>query len=357
MKVSDAMITSKEFRQGIEELSKKVYKDGKFRDTKILITGASGLIGSVLVDVFLMMNDLNNTNITIIALGRSLEHAKNKLGEYFERSDFQFLCCDVNNVIPELGEVDYIIHAASNTHPIVYSTDPIGTITANVIGTKNLLDYGRIHNIKRFVFLSSVEIYGENRGDTEKFTENYCGYIDCNTVRAGYPESKRIGESLCCAYHKQYQMDIVIPRLCRVYGPTMDQSDSKAIAQFIKNAVNGEDIVLKSEGFQNYSYLYVLDAASAIIKIMMKGKCGEAYNASSEFSDIKMKELTQKIAKLAGTKVIFEIPNAVEQSGYSTATKAILDNTKLKKLGWEEMYDIDGGLKMTIGILKELKNQ
>ena len=145
------------------------------------------------------------------------------------------------------AKIDYVIHAASNTHPVAYASDPIGTITANVFGTQYLLDYAKEADCKRFVFLSSVEIYGENRGDTDKFTEDYLGYIDCNTMRAGYPESKRTGEALCQAYRKQMEMDVVIPRLSRVYGPTMLMSDTKALSQFILKSVKQEDIVLKSE--------------------------------------------------------------------------------------------------------------
>lgn len=123
-----------------------------------------------------------------------------------------------------------MIHTASNTHPLQYSGDPIGTITSNVIGTKNLLDYAASHQTERFCFLSSVEVYGENRGDADRFDENYLGYIDCNTLRAGYPESKRVGEALCNAYAQAHQIDFVIPRLSRVYGSTMLMADSKAIA-------------------------------------------------------------------------------------------------------------------------------
>lgn len=141
------------------------------------------------------------------------------------------------------------MHAASNTHPRAYSTDPIGTITANVQGTYQLLEYAVNHQCERFFFFSSVEVYGENRKDVDKFDESYLGYIDCNTVRAGYPESKRLGESLCNAFFAQKGQDFIIGRFSRVYGPTMSDEDSKAIAQFIKKAVAGEDIVLKSVGY------------------------------------------------------------------------------------------------------------
>ena len=157
---------------------------------------------------------------------------------------------------------------------MAYASDPVGTVATNIIGTNNLLKFAAETGCERFVFLSSVEIYGENRGDTEYFTEDYLGYIDCNTLRAGYPESKRCGEALCQAYIRKENMDIVIPRLARSYGPTMLRSDTKAISQFIGNGVRKENIVLKSAGTQLYSYTYVSDAVSGVLYCLLRGECG-----------------------------------------------------------------------------------
>lgn len=190
----------------------------KIHNKTVLISGSTGMIGSLLVHVLLNRKE----NIHIIALGRNVEKAQNRFKEYWNRKDFQFICHDINEPLNHLNcpKVDFIIHAASNTHPIAYATDPIGTITANVIGTYHLLNYYKEKDAKRFLFLSSVEIYGDNRGDTDYFDEQYCGYINCNTMRAGYPESKRVGEALCQAYRNAYNMEVVIARLARTYGPT-----------------------------------------------------------------------------------------------------------------------------------------
>ena len=323
----------------------------------LLITGATGMIASAMIDILMYRNRAvvqDTLKVHIIAISRSEEKAKRCFAAYWEDACFTYLSHDINTPLPELGDIDYILHAASNTHPRAYATDPIGTITANVQGTYHLLEYAASHHCIRFFFFSSVEIYGENRNDVDKFDEEYLGYINCNTTRAGYCESKRLGESLCNAFAAQKGQDFIIGRFSRVYGPTMSTEDSKAIAQFIKKAVAGEDIVLKSEGNQIYSYIYVVDAAAAAICLLLQGESGSAVNIADSASDICLKDLAALLAKEAGTSVVFELPDAAEQAGYSAATKAVLDTRKIERLGWRASTPIGQGLRKTVQILREL---
>ncbi len=329
----------------------------KLKDRSIMISGATGLIGSFLVDVIMEKNRCDNLGCSVYALTRNEDKARVRFSRYTEDSHLIFIHYDVKEPLArnDIDKVDYVLHLASNTHPVQYATDPIGTITTNIIGLQNLLDFAVDHNVVRFAFASSNEIYGENRGDVEFFDEKYCGYIDSNTMRAGYPESKRCGEALCQAYKVQKNIEIVIPRLTRSYGPTMLMSDTKAISQFIKKGVSGEDIVLKSAGTQYYSYQYMADSVSGLLTVLLCGENGEAYNIADEQSDIMLKDLAAIIAGLNGKEVVFEIPDAVEAAGYSTATKARLDGHKLHELGWIPRYDIKSGIERTIEILKSLQ--
>lgn len=328
----------------------------RLQDKSIMLSGATGLIGSFLIDVILEKNIHDGLNCTVYALGRNEEKAKNRFYKYADNHQWFFIPYDVKTplVQDDIEIVDYILHLASNTHPILYATDPIGTITTNIIGVQNLLDFAVNHHTKRFVFVSSNEVYGENRGDVELFDEDYCGYINCNTLRAGYPESKRCGEALCQAYKAQKGIDIVIARLTHSYGPTMMLNDTKAISQFIKKGIAGEDIVLKSTGTQYYSYTYVSDAVSGLITVTLNGENGEAYNIAEEHSDIMLKDLASIIADINGKNVVFEMPDAVESAGYSKATKARLNGNKLQRLGWKPKYNIQSGMERTIRILRTL---
>ncbi len=343
------------YREDIDYIRNLDFPWEKMSGKTILISGANGLIASCLIDVLMEKNvrEMGWKPCHVIAIGRNTERAKLRFSQCWEREDFTFISHDINLPLEiPVGTVDYILHMASNTHPVAYATDPIGTITTNIIGTKNMLDFACKHNAVRFAFASSNEIYGENRGDAEFFEEDYCGYIDCNTMRAGYPESKRCGESLCQAYRKQCGLDVVIPRFTRTYGPTMNPSDTKAISQFIKKGIAGEDIVLKSAGTQYYSFCYVADAVSGLLTILLKGEAGNAYNIADKKSDVMLKDLAGMIAEMCGTKVVFEVPDAVEKAGYSTATKARLRGEKLKTLGWEMRYDMKTGLERTLDILR-----
>lgn len=330
----------------------------KLENTTVVISGATGLLGSFLIDVLMWRNLYFEQKCRVIAVGRDEQKAQARFLYCYRLPYFTFISHDINVplVLDSAGNIDYVLHLASNTHPIAYANDPIGTITTNIIGLKNMLDFSVQHHTRRFAFASSNEIYGENRGDQEFFDEAYCGYIDCNTLRAGYPESKRCGEALCQAYLKQKSLDIVIPRFTRSYGPTMLKNDSKAVSQFIKRAVEGEDIVLKSEGNQYYSYTYVSDAISGFLTVLLLGKTGEAYNIASRESDIRLKDLAAILAKIANTNVVFELPNEVEKIGYSKATKARLNGKKIKTLGWNPQYDIVTGLKKTVILLQARKN-
>jgi nucleoside-diphosphate-sugar epimerase len=319
----------------------------------IAITGARGLIGSELIDTIMYANLNYNLNCTIYGIARNLTAAKERFRKYNGNEKFRLIEADINKDkinIPD--DIDYFIHGASNTHPIYYSTKPIETILTNTVGTNNVLGFATTHKCKRLIFLSSVEIYGENKGDTDKFKEDYLGYIDCNTLRAGYPESKRLGEALCQAYIKEKEMDCVIARISRSYGSGILKEDSKALSQFLSKAVRKEDIVLKSAGGQCYSYIYVADVVSAIIFLLSKGQNGEAYNLSGKESDITLKELANLIAQMAETNVIYDIPDEKESAGYSKATKALLDTTKISELGWQSHYTIRDGIKRTLEMQK-----
>ncbi len=314
------------------------------KNKTILISGATGLLGTYLTDMFLRLDEEYDLNLKLVLISRNVHESRNKRITY--------LAHDISKPLMYSGRIDYIIHAASNTHPLAYATEPIETITTNVFGTTYLLNLAACNPGSRFLLASSVEIYGEDISNLDTgFTETDMGYLDCNSVRAGYCESKRMSESLCQAYIAQKNSDCVIARLCRCYGPTLKKDDSKALSQFLRNGIEGKDIVLKSKGEQYFSYLYASDAASALIFLLLNGKNGEAYNVADSESNISLKDLAGLIADIAGTKVVFDLPDETESKGFSKATRAILDSSKINALGWKAQINFENGLRKTIEMM------
>lgn len=341
----------------LNNLSKNIYLNKKLKDKTIVITGARGLIGSELVDAIMYANTNLELNCKVYAVVRKLAEAEIRFSKYMQSDFFHLVKSDINTDSIDIEEdIDYFVHGASNTHPLYYATKPIETILTSTLGTNNTLKFAAEHRCVRYIYISSVEVYGENRGDIEKFTEKYCGYIDSNTLRAGYPEGKRAGESLCQAYREEYKLDCVIPRVARCYGPGLLAEDSKALTQFLKNAVSGKDIVLKSAGKQFFSYVYVADAVDAIITLLAKGENGEAYNIVGRDSDVTLAELAAKLASNVGRKVVYEMPSAKENAGYSKATKAVMSGDKMKEIGWQGNYSLETGLRRTIDFLMKEEN-
>lgn len=328
--------------RGVEKLDHKV----------VFVTGANGMIGSFIVDTLMWANCEKGLDITVVANSRNEEKIKSRFEDYIDDEHFKTYIGDINQKITYNEKVDYIINCASNTHPVQYATDPIGTIMTNIGGTANVLDFAADINAEKVIYLSSVEIYGENIYNIERFSEDEMGYIDCNSLRAGYNEAKRCGEALCQAYIEQKGLDISLLRLPRTYGPTLKKDDSKALSQFIFRAINGEDIVLKSKGEQYFSYLYVADVVSGILTCLVNGKNGEVYNLGNLESDIRLKDLAELVAKIAGVNVKYELPDEKEAKGYSKATVARLDYSKAEQeLDWHPVFSIEEGIRRTIQAL------
>ena len=317
----------------------------RLRGKRILVLGATGLVGSCIVDVLMRNPD---RCYRVVAAGRNVERAKRKFAAYWEDEAFSFAQIDVTLPIAtnEEGKVDYVIDAASNASPNFFHQNPVEVMKANFDGVAHLMEYGLRHGMERMVYVSSGEIYGE--GDGTPFDEKSSGYVDCASVRACYPSSKRAAETLCMAYGEEYGADVVIARLSHTYGPGFTESDNRVYAQFIRNVLRGEDIVLKSRGEAYRSWLYVVDAAHAILRLLMDGERGNAYNVAHADSNISIGDLAHLIASKAHRQVVFDIPDDASQGNTTPITKATFCTSKLEALGWKPLFDVDEGFGHTL---------
>ena len=317
------------YSQQLEEAVRSGLPWSKLSGCNILVTGATGLIGGCLVD---MLMHRRHRDYTVYAAGRNKARADRRFSTYLNDPDFHFLCFDVTKPLPADVDFHFIIDAASSASPALYAADPVGVMKANICGVDRLLDYGRRHRLRRFVYVSSGEVYGE--GDGRIFTEDYSGYVDPTAVRSCYPSSKRAAETLAVCYARQYGLDISIARPSHVYGPYFSPSDNRVYAQFLRNVLAGEDIVMKSEGTQFRSWCYVIDCAAALLFLLLKGENMTAYNIADAQANITIRQLAEMIAAVGNRKVVMELPEEAEKAGYSVVTRAVFDTTRLEQLGW-----------------------
>lgn len=308
----------------------------KLSSRRILVTGSTGLIGGCLVDA-LMLNP--NRNYQLFASGRNKQRALDRFKEYVECDDFHFLEYDVLYPLNCDVDFDYIIHAASYASPNAFVQNPVEVMKSNIIGVSNLIEYGLAHQMKRFLYISTGEIYGE--GDGRVFDEEYSGYVNCLIPRSCYPSSKRAAETMCVSYAAEYGADVVIARPCHVYGPNFSEKDNRVYAQFIRNILNDSDIIMKSTGEQFRSWCYVVDCVSALLYVLLKGEKGQAYNIADSQSVISIKELAETIAEIGNKSVIMEVPSVSESLGYNVVTKSVFLTEKLEALGWS----VEGTMK------------
>lgn len=305
---------------------------------KILISGATGLIGQALI------KKLENANVEIIAMVRNKKKAVNLFGEESDR--LKYWICDVTTIKVEAVDIDYIIHAASQTSSKAFVNEPVETIMTAIQGTKNMLDIARVSNVKGFVYLSTMEVYG-SPSTNEKIDEKHNTNLDTMKVRSCYPESKRMCENLCTSYASEYGVPAKVVRLTQTFGPGVSYNDGRVFAEFARCVIEGKDIILHTKGETKRNYLYTEDAVDAILTILKDGISGEAYNAANEETYCSIYEMASLVAEKCANgriNVIIEELDG-EKFGYAPVLLMNLDASKLRALGWkptcglEEMFD------------------
>ncbi len=319
----------------------------------IFVTGATGMLATYIIYFLIYLNEkIENFNVNIIAGIRNKEKCIKKFGKYIDKKYFNYYLGDINREIDIKQKVDFIIHAASIAMTEYYSVYPIDVILPNVIGTNNLLDFAEKNNSDSFLFFSSDVIYGKIDENKDVKEDDY-GKIDTLNINSCYAESKRLGETLCRAYFKQKNVNTKIVRISHTYGPTIDlENDHRVFAEFIKNIINNQNIIMKSDGNAIRSFCYLSDATEAFFRILLDGKKGEAYNMCNTDCRISIKELADILVRLFPEKNLRVEQRAREKSDNYIENKFVVNSTisneKLKSLGWKPQFNIEEGFSRTI---------
>lgn len=318
----------------------------------VMVTGASGLIGSYLINTLVKLNEDYDAKIHIIPLLRDLNKLDN---EIVNKKYVTPIVQDIIQPITYDRNVDYVIHAASPASPPLMREKPVETNLANTVGTANALLFAKEHNTEKFLFISSREVYGQNISDKKYFKEDDLGIINQLIPRNSYAESKKAAENMCLGFNEEYGLDTKIIRLGQTFGPGMNINGGMVHTEFIKMLLNNEDIVLKSDGSSPRTYTYISDAITAMFKIMLEST-DIVYNAVNNENEITIKELAEMIVNLYPenkSKVVFDIEEEKEGYDYVTFKFCLISSEKIREeLKWNPKYPIEEGFKRAIDFLK-----
>ncbi len=324
----------------------------RFYGKTVLITGANGFLPTYLVETFLYLNERRQGEpVKLLCLVRNGAKARQHFSEYLRRPELEFIVQDVSEPIIWEGPMDFIIHAASQASPKYFGIDPAGTLKANVLGTYHLLELARAKEVEGVLFFSSGEVYGEVSETQIPTTESDYGYVDPVNVRSCYAEGKRVGETMCVAWHEQYEVPTKIVRPFHTYGPGMNLKDGRVFADFVSDVIHKRDIVLKSQGTAVRAFCYLADATAGFLTVLLKGENGQAYNISNDKGVTSVSALANILASLFPEFKIRVVPqDRVAEKGYlvSKISRHYPSILKASQLGWEPVFSIEEGFHRTI---------
>ncbi len=309
----------------------------------ILVTGATGLVGSLLVRSL-----LHRGTVRVTALVRSMEKAQQVFGSLC--SKLQFVLSDVTKPFCVPEHIDYMIHGASITASRVMAERPVDTLMTAICGTQNLLELAVRHHIKSMVYISSMEVYGITDPEKACISETDLGYVDILKPRSSYPEGKRLCECMCASYGMQYGVPVKIARLAQTFGAGVSREENRVFAQFAKSALRGEDIILHTRGEAFGNYCYTADAVRGLLCILTRGQNGEAYTVVNEATTMQIRDMAKLVAdRFSGgaSQVFFDIPTT--PMGYAPDSTMHLSAQKLRSLGWTPQYDLENMYRRMMG--------
>lgn len=315
----------------------------KLSGATVLITGVTGLIGSACARVLLERNRADGSDIRVLGLARSEARACEALADYSEEEGLTIIEGDLLGTAIEDSHPDFIIHSACPTASRFFAEHPVETADAIVLGTRRMLELAKTSSAKGFVYVSSMEVYGDGNnaaGLDRLLTEGDVGYVNPTVVRSCYPEGKRMAEQYCAAYASEYGVPATIVRLAQTFGPGIPKNDTRLFALCARRAMAGEDIVLKTTGASTRMYLYTADAVTALLAVLLEGEPGRAYSAAnpSTYSSVKgMAEMVAELFPEKNVQVRCEIdPNAP----FPPEHHLPLDVSALEGLGWQPTKDL-----------------
>ncbi|MFH0864191.1 MAG: UDP-glucuronic acid decarboxylase family protein [Candidatus Gottesmanbacteria bacterium] len=310
-------------------------------NTKYLIVGGAGFIGSHLCD------ELLNRGDEVFCIDNFITGNKKNIEHLIKNSSFHLIEWDITktldkNLQSQISTVQFIYHLASPASPIQYQRFPIETLLANSLGTYNLLMLAKEINA-RFLYASSSEIYGDPLQHPQK--EPYWGNVNPIGIRSCYDEGKRFGEAIIMAFIRKFDLDCRLARIFNTYGPRMEKEDGRVVSNFIVQALLGKPITVYGDGSQTRSFCFVSDMVAGLMKLMEEEKArGEVFNLGNP-EEYTILEIARKIKDRTASVSEIKFNDLPEDD----PVRRQPDITRAKQiLGWQPIISIDQGLGQTI---------
>lgn len=339
---------NKILEQDIETIcSSQLIDWNKIDNHSFFITGATGLIGSLIVKSFIWRNINKNANIKMLLLVRNKKTAIDMLGS---GNNIEYIESSIENLNYNIN-ADYIIHGASPTKSKFFTQNPVETLDISILGTKNVLEIAKNNSVKSMVYLSSMEMYGTMKD--ENVTEDKIGKIDILNTRSSYSEGKRIAELYCYSYFSEYNVPVKMCRIAQTFGPGISKNETRVFKYFADCIINKKDIILKSTGETIINYSYTTDTILGILCILINGKNGESYNIVGEKTNMTILESAEWLLKEFENKNNRIICECNQKNDFAPDNKMILSNQKIKTLGWKSKISLKEGYKRLIKYIKE----
>ena len=330
--------------------------------SSVLVAGGAGFLGYYLVQAPLHWNRKHASSkpIRVSVLDNFIRGVPAWLTALDGDPNLRLVKHDITQPLPgDIGDHQYLVHAASIASPTYYRQYPIETMDANVGGLRHILDYSRRQKdggtpVEGMLFFSSSEIYGDAAPSDIPTPETCRGNVSCTGPRACYDESKRYGETLCVHFAQQHGVPIKVARPFNNYGPGLKITDKRVIPDFARDILSGRDMIMLSDGSARRTFCYVADAVAGYYKILVKGRPGEAYNVGVETPEISITQLADKLAEL-GRELFGYRGRVVHQA--SPDKDYLVDNpnrrcpviTKARtELGYAPQIALDEGLRRSL---------
>lgn len=303
-----------------------------------LLTGGTGLVGSGVIKWLLLENELHHTDARVIVSTRHPD----KIPDYIEAGDpVEFCQFGQEKQFCADKKVDHIIHAVAPTGNSYHAAHPVESLRVIIDETEEMLEIANQHSAA-MIYLSSEEIYGLPDRE-EPIQETFVGAVDSLTTRSCYPLGKKAAELLCFNNSVEYGTDVKIIRPTVIHGLLQRYSEERVANEILRCMVEGRNLVMKSAGLTKKGILYTLDAVSAVFTVLFKGRKGEAYNASDPSTFYTVKDLAGHLFDTFKPELSIEYTasDVSVQEGYLPRRSLLLDNSKLRKLGWEPKTELE----------------